>query len=219
MNWSSIADVIPQYAHALALTAKLGFWGVFFSLFLGLLISLIQYRNIPVLERICRIYIELSRNTPLLIQLYFLYYGFSKFGMKFSENTSAIIALTFLGASYMAEAFRGGLEAVPNSQLESGKAIGLNDHQLMRYVLLPQAVTVSVPAVGANIIFLVKETSILSAISILDVMNLTRDLIGMYYRTNEYLLLLVASYAILLIPLSLFLTWLERRVRRGAFGN
>ena len=219
MDLSFIERVIPQYIEAAKLTLRLGIIGIICSIIVGLICSMIKYYKVPVLRRIVAIYIELSRNTPLLIQLFFLYYGLPKLGVKISAETCAIIGLTFLGGSYMAEAFRSGLEAVSKIQIESGLSIGLKQHQLMRYVVLPQAFSVSLPALCANIIFLLKETSIFSAIALADLMFVAKDLMGMYYKTNEALLILVVAYAIILLPLSIFFTWLERKVRYAINGN
>ncbi|QAA33091.1 amino acid ABC transporter permease [Clostridium manihotivorum] len=219
INWQFISSNLPLYEKAAWLTVKLAFWGILASILIGLICSVILYYKVKVLDVVVRAYIELSRNTPLLIQLFFLYYGLTKLGIKLSETSCAIIGLSFLGGSYMAEAFRGGIEAVGKSQIESGLSIGLSKYQLARYVILPQAFSVSVPAIGANCIFLLKETSIFSAIAIVDLMNVTKDLIGLYYQTFESLLMLVVSYLIILLPLSLLLTWLERKVRYAEFGN
>ena len=97
--------------------------------------------------------------------------------------------------------------------------IGMSKWQLARYVVFPQGFALSVPAIAANIIFLIKETSIFSVIAIPELTNTALDLIGLYYHSNEYLFVLVIAYAIILIPLSLLLTWLERRVRYGTFGD
>lgn len=135
------------------------------------------------------------------------------------EATCAIIGLAFLGGSYMAEAFRSGVEAVSKTQIESGISIGLSNGQLIRYVIIPQAFSVSMPSISANCIFLLKETSVLGAISIMDLTNLTKDLIGMYYRTFESLSLLVLIYLIMILPLSFLMSWIERKVRYAEFGN
>lgn len=119
----------------------------------------------------------------------------------------------------MAEAFRAGIEAVSKSQIESGLSIGLSKMQLVRYVVLPQAFAVTVPSLAANCIFLLKETSIVGAIANPDLMHVTQDLIGMYYQTFESLLMLVASYLIVLLPLSVVFSWLERKVRYAEFGR
>ena len=108
---------------------------------------------------------------------------------------------------------------ISKNQIESGEAIGMSKWQLARYVVFPQGFALSVPAIAANIIFLIKETSIFSVIAIPELTNTALDLIGLYYHSNEYLFVLVIAYAIILIPLSLLLTWLERRVRYGTFGD
>lgn len=219
INWDFIMTALPLYEKAVWLTLKLALWGITTSLVVGLLCSLVLYYKPKGLMPLVRAYIELSRNTPLLIQLFFLYYGLTKLGITLSEQTCAIVGLGFLGGSYMAEAFRGGIESVSKAQIESGLSIGLSNRQLIRYVILPQAFSVTLPSLGANCIFLLKETSIVGAIAIPDLMHVTQDLIGMYYQTFESLLMLVVAYLILLLPLSFFLTWLERKVRYAEFGN
>lgn len=119
----------------------------------------------------------------------------------------------------MAEAFRSGLESVAKIQSESALSLGMNRAQVMRYIVLPQAVSVSIPAFVANVIFLLKETSVFSAISLMDLMFTAKDLIGLYYKTTESLFLLVVFYLIILLPVSLLGTWLERRVRYAGFGD
>jgi len=219
MDIDFILKNIPLYIKATQLTLTLAFWGVVLSVLIGFICSLIIYYKVKVLRHIVSGYIELSRNTPLLIQLFFLYYGLPKMGIKLEAYTCAVISLAFLGGSYMAEAFRSGFEAVNKIQIESGLSIGLTKTQLIRYVILPQAFTVAIPALGANAIFILKETSIVSAIALADLMFVTKDLIGMYYKTTEALVMLVGAYLIILLPLSLLLTLIERRVRYAELGN
>lgn len=219
MDIDFITQYAPLYVEAAKLTLGLGIMGILFALVIGLICSLIQYFKIPVLKRIAAIYIELSRNTPLLVQLFFLYFGLPKLGIILSSETCAIVGLSFLGGSYMAEAFRSGLESVEKIQMESGLSIGLKRGQVMRYVVFPQALSISVPALCANIIFLIKETSVFSAVALADLMYVAKDLIGLYYKTDEALLMLVIAYLILLLPISIIASWLERRLRYAGFGN
>lgn len=219
MDLNVLIKYIPLYIKAAQLTLWLGGAGIFLSVLVGFVCSLIRYYKIPVGRQIVGIYIELSRNTPLLIQLFFLYYGLPKMGIKISAEACAIMGLTFLGGGYMAEVFRAGFEAVSKVQIESGLSIGLNDLQMIRYVILPQAFAVAIPGIGANIIFLLKETSLFSAVALADLMFVAKDLIGMYYKTDEALLLLVAAYLIILLPLSLLFTLIERRMRYAGFGH
>jgi len=219
INWQFIISTLPLYQKAAWITIKLGFWGTLLSLIIGLVCSIILYFRIKILKELVGIYVELSRNTPLLIQLFFLYFGLTKIGITMSETTCAIIGLAFLGGSYMSEAFRSGIEAVSKTQIESGLSIGLSQMQLIRYVILPQAFAVTMPSLAANCIFLFKETSIVGAIAIAELMHVTQDVIGMYYQTFESLFMLVVAYLIIILPLSFLLTWLERKVRYAEFGN
>ena len=219
MDWAVIQQSLPEFAKGFQLTLWLSAIGIAGALVVGVVVSLLRYFQVPVLGRLSGAYVEVARNTPLLIQLFFLYYAFPVLGLKFSAATCGIVGLIFLGGAYMAEGFTGGFNGVSQTQVESGRALGMNQWQLARYVVLPQGLALSVPALEANVIFLIKETSIFSVIAIPELTNTALDLIGLYYRSNEYLLVLVVAYAIILIPLSLLLTWLERRVRYATFGD
>ena len=219
MDIGFVTKYLPIYVEAAKLTLQLGITGILFSIIIGIICSLAGYYRVPVIKRITAIYIELSRNTPLLVQLFFLYFGLPKIGIMLSSESCAVIGLSFLGGSYMAEAFRSGLEAVEKSQVESALAIGLSHPQAMRYVVFPQALAVSVPALCANVIFLIKETSVFSVVALADLMYVAKDLIGLYYQTDEALLMLVIAYLVLLLPVSLAAGWLERRLRYAGFGN
>ena len=205
----------PHYVEAGILTVRIGLIGVLGSFVAGLLIAFIRAEKVPILNGICKAYIEVSRNTPLLIQLFFLYFGLPKLGIVLSSEACAVIGLIFLGASYMAESIRSGLEAVETGQIEAAKAIGLTKMQRLRYVILPHAMAVAIPSIGANTIFLLKETSVFSAVALADLMFVAKDLIGLYYETDEALLMLVVSYLLILLPVAGIFTLLERRLRRG----
>ncbi|GHV83197.1 polar amino acid ABC transporter permease [Spirochaetia bacterium] len=210
---------VPLYFSAMGLVLRLCLWGVLLSLVIGFLCAVSRYYRIPVANKIAAVYIELSRNTPLMIQLFFLYFALPQLGIKLSSFACAVIGLAFLGGSYMAEAFRGGFEAIGKAQVESGLSIGLSRMQLVRYVVLPQALSIAVPAIGANVIFLLKETSVVSIIALADLTSVAKDLIGMYYKTDEALFMLVAGYLILLLPLSFLFRFIEKRLRFAGYGN
>lgn len=219
MDLSVIEEYLPLYTEAAKLTVSLGIAGIAISILVGLFCAAVQYFKIPVLRQIAAVYIELSRNTPLLVQLFFIYYGLPKIGIRTTPAACGIAGLAFLGGSYMAEAFRSGLEAIPKIQSESALSLGMNRRQMMIHVILPQAVSISVPAFVANVIFLLKETSVFSAVSLMDLMFTAKDLIGLYYNTTEALFLLVVMYLIILLPISILGTLLERRLRYAGFGT
>ena len=218
MNWHYIIQAAPRFFHAAKLTLELAAYGIVLSLAVGLAAAVCMAYRLPVLDRLSRGYVELSRNTPLLIQLFFLYYGLPKIGIKIDGFTCGVIALVFLGGGYMAEALRAGLLAVPKGQIEAAKAIGLGNVQIFRYVVLPQAWAVSLPAIAANVLFLIKATSVIGAVSVAELMFVTKDIIGMDYKTNEALFLLFVSYLIILLPVSVWARYAERKVRRAKYG-
>ena len=219
MDWEYVAKILPLYGKAAVLTVRIGVLGIFFAILTGLLCSVIRQKRIPVLRQLTSVYIELSRNTPLLVQLFFIYYGLPKIGIRTDPETCGIAGLAFLGGSYMAEAFRSGLEAVGKIQHESALSLGLTGMQAFRYVILPQAFAISFPGITANVIFLLKETSVFSAISLMDLMFTAKDQIGLYYRTTECLVLLVLFYLVILLPVSLLGSLIERRIRHAEFGT
>lgn len=219
LNTDFMVQYAPWYIEAAGLTVRIAFWGILLSLALGFICAAVQYYKTPVLRQIVSVYIELSRNTPLLIQLFFLYFGLPKIGLTFSAETCAVIGLTFLGGSYMTEAFRSGLESVEKSQLESAASLGFSGWLTMKEIVFPQAMAMSVPGLCANVIFLIKETSVVSGIALADLMYVAKDLIGLYYETDEALIMLVIAYLVILLPISIVATWLERRLRYAGFGN
>lgn len=218
MDFSILVSKLPIFAQAAKLTVGLAFAGIILSMILGLLCALIRYFHVPVLRQIASLYIEVSRNTPLVIQLFFLYYGLPRLGIMLEGVTCAIVGLAFLGGGYMAEAFRSGLEAVGKVQVESGLSIGLNRFQLIRYVILPQAFAVAMPAISANTIFLIKETSVFSIVALADLVYVAKDLMKEGHST-ETNFMLVVCYLIIILPVSVLFTHLERRMQRAGFSH
>ncbi|MCI5826067.1 MAG: amino acid ABC transporter permease [Arcanobacterium sp.] len=195
------------------LTVRISIIGILLSVVVGLVCATVRELNVPIARQIAGIYIELSRNTPLLIQLVFLYYGLPKMGLVLSGETCAIVGLAFLGGSYMAEAFRSGLDAVSSTQYESAVALGLSRLQALRTVLLPQAFITAIPGLTANVIFLIKETSVVSIIALPDLVYRAKEMMGVGYNTDEALLLLMAAYFIILVPVAIAARILERKTR------
>lgn len=230
MDFDFMLTSTPAFLEATWLTLKLSFWGVIFSLFIGFFCVLMHFFKVKFLLSFCKIYIEFSRNTPLLIQLFFLYYALPKLGLHL-ENlpilstlclsvdtllrpafACAVIGLSFLGGSYMAEALRAGFEAVKKQQFEAALALGLGPWGVLRFVILPQALRVALPALSANIIFLIKETSVVSIIALPDLVTVMKGLNALSYKTDELLLLLFLGYLLLILPLSLVLWFFEKRL-------
>ena len=168
MDWNVMAQYLPQYEKAAWLTLRLGVAGIFWAILVGLVCAVLQYEKVPVLRRIVGAYIQLSRNTPLLVQLFFLYYGLPKIGIKTNAELCGIAGLAFLGGSYMAEAFRSGLEAIEPIQTESALSLGMSRLQTMRYVVLPQTVRRLLPQSINLITRMIKTTSLILMIGVVE---------------------------------------------------
>ena len=213
------SNICRSTRKAAVLTVRLGVAGIIFAIIIGLACAVIQYDKVPVLRQIVGVYIQLSRNTPLLVQLFFIYYGLPKVGIRTNAEICGIAGLAFLGGSYgRSVPQRSGSHSSP-SRPRVPTVWAWIVWQTMRYIILPQAMSTSMPAFMANVIFLLKETSVFSAISLMDLMFTAKDLIGMYSKTIECLFLLVVFYLIILLPVSIVGSLIERRLRYAGFGS
>ena len=219
MNLDVMISYLPLYKDALFLTMRVGWKGVVIAVLIGLIGSAILHFEIPIAKTVVSSYTQLFRNTPLLVQLFFIYFALPKIGVCISPEACGTWGLGLLGGAYMTETFRSGLENIPKIQFESAESLGMSRGQVFRYVILPQAVSSSIPGLMANVIFLLKETSVFSTISLMDLMFTAKDLIGMYAKTIECLTLLVVFYLIMLLPVSILGNILERRLRYAEFGD
>ena len=217
-DWSFVLSTLPAFGQSVWVTLQLGAIVILTSLVVALLNVTLLGLHRPWLTRVIRAYVELARNTPLLIQLFFVYFALPSLGLKISGFAAAIITMTFMGGAYLTEVLRAGIEAVPRTQLESGRSIGLSEGQLLRHVVLPQAGILSLPALFANFIFLLKETTVVSAVAVPEILYTTKNYIALYYKTYEMLTVLTLLCVLLFLPLSLLLRYVERRLQHGQFG-
>lgn len=218
-DWAFVLSTLPAFLKAVGVTLQVGLIAIAASLLVALVNASILVWRVPLLRPLVKGYVEVARNTPLLIQLFFIYFALPGIGLRLSGFTSAIIAMTFLGGAYLTEVLRAGVEAVPGAQIETGLSIGLSRWQLLRHVILPQAGILSLPALFANVIFLLKETTVVSAVAVPEILYTTRSYIALYYKTYEMLAVMAALCVLLFLPLSLLLARLERRLQHGQFGS
>ena len=146
MNWEVIGSYLPLYWKAMLLTLRIGWLGILFAILIGFLVAIVRFYKVPVVSRIAGVYIEFFRNTPLLVQLFFLYFALPKIGIPMNAEFTGALGLALLGGAYMAETFRSGLESVAKIQTESAMSLGLNKSQTVLHIIFPQAFSISVPA-------------------------------------------------------------------------
>lgn len=219
MDPQVIGRYLPVYGRAVLVTVEVSALGILLAIAIGLLCASVRYARVPAVGRLAGGYVQLARNTPLIVLLFFIYYGLPKVEIRLSQLASAVIGLAFIGGGYMAEAFRSGLESVDRIQWESAVSLGMRPGAAMRHVVVPQAVSACFPALVANVIFLIKETSVVSVVALADLVFVAKELIGNEYNTSEALFLLVFFYLLVVLPISLLGSRLERRIRHAEFGH
>ena len=169
-------------------------------------VALIQYANVRFLRRLCRFYIWITRGTPLLVQLFIVFYGLPDIGIKLSNYLSAFLVLGFNEGAYMAETMRGALESVPRGQMEAGYCAGMNYVQIMGHVVLPQAFRTAFPALGNSMIAMVKDTSMAASITMAEMFRQAQIISGQ----RGDVLLLYCEAAVIYLLFCTALTWLQR---------
>ena len=164
---SVLAEALPRILTAgLTMTIPLTLVSFFFAMIIAVAVALVQYANVPVLRQIARFYIWVIRGTPLLVQLFIIFYGLPNVGIMLDAFPAAVIAFAFNEGAYCAETMRGALESVPQGQLEAGYCVGMSWWQIMRRIVLPQALRTAVPALSNSLIGMIKDTSLASNITV-----------------------------------------------------
>lgn len=216
---------IPQYLYrvedgvfypgpllrGLGVTLELSGWSLLLTLAFGLTTALLQRSTSWVGHALARVYVEIVRNTPMLVQLYLVYFVLAPI-LEMERFTAAVLALAIFEGAYAAEIFRAGIEAVPRGQWEAAEALGLSRSVIYRYVILPQAVRVVLPPLTGLAVSLIKHSALVSVIAVADLTTEGRNLIADTFMTFEVWFTVAALYLALTTSLSLLVGWLERRL-------
>ena len=216
--WTILLESFPKILlQGFKVTLPLTAVSFFFALVISVIVAMIQYANIPVLKKICRFYIWLIRGTPLLVQLYVVFYGLPSVGIVLDAWPSAVFVLAFNEGAYMAETVRGALESIPVGQVEAGQCVGLSYMQIMWYIVLPQAFKVAFPSLSNSLIGLLKETSLATTITITEMIRQAQIINARYYET----LGLYCEVALIYLLFCTVLTWLQNVIekRMNAVGG
>ena len=177
------------------------------ALIISVITAMIQYAHIRGLQRLCRVYIWIVRCTPLLVQLYVVYYGLPGAGIYVDAVPAVIVVFGFNEGAYMAETVRAALEAVPSGQMEAGYCVGLSYLNVMRQIVLPQAFRTAFPSLFNSLISMVKETSLASTITVVEMVRQAKMINGRVYET----LGLYLELALIYLAFCSLLTVLQRQ--------
>ena len=197
-----------------ATTIALAVLAAIFGTLIGLLVALVRVARVPFLAQYAQGYTEIFRGSPLLLQLFWIWFGLPLIGVPINGFAAAVLGLSLNAGAFCAEIFRGGILAVPRGQSEAALASGMTYLQTMRYVVLPQIVRSSLPPLIGQQISLVKDTSLASLISFQELMLMTQSIIDRTHRIFELYIGAAAVYFVICYPLSQLVRSVEKRIGR-----
>ncbi len=211
-NWSMWW---PQLLPAIGTTLLITALSYVFAIVLGIILALGRLSKISIVRGLCTAYVEFVRGIPALVILFLIYFGLVPMGIVVDSFTAAVVGLGLNQGAYMAEVFRGGIEALHKGQREASIAIGMTPYQTYRYIIMPQAVRIVLPPLLNMLIILLKDTSICSLISTPELMLRAKDLASMSFMPMHLYMLVGTIYLMMAWPLSMFARRVETKLQQG----
>ncbi len=210
---------LPLLAHGLILTLEITVTCIAFGFVLGVILALMRVYGGKWLSIPASIYIQLFRGTPLLVQLLMVYYGLPAWGISFSAFTSGVLALGLNTAAYQAEYFRGAIQAVKSGQLFAARSMGMTLTQAARYIVLPQAFRIVIPSWSNELILMLKYSSIVFSVTLLDLMGVGKRIASHNFRYFEVYVVVALFYLALVFIITQLLRLLEKKVHIPGLGE
>lgn len=206
-------EYYPYYLSGTGYTILLALIGVLFGIILGTIFALMKLSSIKILKALASIYIEYVRGTPLLVQIFIVYFGTGMLGFDLSRFVAGCIALSLNSAAYVAEIIRAGINGVNKGQMEAGRSLGMNRTQAMRYVIFPQAIKNILPALGNELVTVIKESSVISVIGVSELIFQAGNVQGASFKPFLPYLIVSLIYFVLTFTLSRILGLAERKLK------
>ena len=183
-----------------------------FAIVIAVVVAMIQYAKVPVLSKICRFYIWIIRGTPLMVQLAIGFYGLNSIGIKIGAFPAAVMVFALNEGAYCAETMRGALEAISLGQIEAGYCVGMNYRQIMWHIVLPQAFRIAFPALGNSLIGMVKDTSLASSITVVELFTTAQQIAARTYEPFALYSEAAVIYLIFCTGLTMLQSYLEKKM-------
>ncbi|MFC3753647.1 ectoine/hydroxyectoine ABC transporter permease subunit EhuD [Aquamicrobium ahrensii] len=213
-DWNFVREIMPTLIEGVKITILATILGSALAAAVGLVIALLRRSSNRLVARPVAFVAEFIRGTPLLVQLYFIFYILPDFGILLPPLLAGVIGLGLHYGTYTAEVYRAGIDNVPRGQWEAAKACNLGARQTWMHIILPQAIPPMIPALANYFIAMFKETPLLSAITVLELMNQAKSVANTYYRYLEPMTLVGAFFLVISLFSVVLLRWLERRYGR-----
>jgi polar amino acid transport system permease protein len=212
-SWQVVYDVLPSMFDGLIVTVQASLVGALLAYVLGLLLALLKMSKSWIIAKTSYWICECIRRTPLLVQLYFLFYVLPDFGIFLSPFVAGVIGLGIHFSTYTSEVYRAGIENVPKGQWEASRALNYNAYQTMRHVILPQAIPPMIPPLANYLITMFKETPLLSAITVVELFNAANIFSNSHYKYLEPMTLVGLFFLIISIPAAYAAMKLEQKYK------
>ncbi|MER8530846.1 ectoine/hydroxyectoine ABC transporter permease subunit EhuD [Mesorhizobium sp. M1272] len=213
-DWNFVRQIMPALVEGVKITILASVLGSILAAIVGLAIALARRSPHRLVSRSVGWFAEFIRGTPLLVQLYFIFYVLPDIGILLPPLVAGVIGLGLHYGTYTAEVYRAGIDNVPRGQWEAAKACNLSARQTWTHVIIPQAIPPMIPALANYFISMFKETPLLSAITVLELMNQAKIVANTYYRYLEPITLVGAFFLAISLIAVVLLRWLEQRYGR-----
>jgi len=182
----------------------------FFAMCIAIAVALIRFAHVPVLQQICRFYVWVVRGTPLLVQMYIVFFGLTQIGVIIDPFVCAVIVMSINEGAYCSETIRGALESVPRGQIEAGYCVGLSYLQIMRRIVLPQAIRTAFPALANSVLSMTKDTSLAAGITVAEMFMASQRIVARTYEA----LLIYSELAVVYLIFCTVITWAQRLIEK-----
>ena len=212
-DWSVIVRNFPMFVHGAYLTLKISLIALILSIPVGTVVGLCRISRNRIVSFAAACYVEFFRGVPLLVLLMWIFFVLGRF-LRLGSYWSAIIGLAIFSGAFVAEIVRAGIEAIPRGQMEAARASGMTYGQAMKLVILPQAVRKVLPPLASQFIILIKDSSLVSVISVVDLTLIGKNLVATTFRSIEIFSFIAVLYFCMTFSLSKFIGFFERRTIR-----
>jgi polar amino acid transport system permease protein len=214
VQWKIIGDWMPELIAAAGVTLELTAMSFLVALVIGVVVGTLRSRT-HWLGKILALYVELFRGTPLLVQLFFIYYGLAQVGLVMPAMVAAVLGLGLNGGAYVSEIVRGALAGIDRGQYDAAHALGMPWHETLAWVVMPQALRTATPPLVNAVSGMLKDTSLVSLLAITEMMNIANQIYSRTFRAFEIFAVVALMYLAMTLVFSLTSRRLERRLAVG----
>lgn len=219
LETSFVAQILPLLLRGAVTTVAISLTAMGLALVLGLIAALGRLSRSRPLRFLTGLYVEVIRGTPLLVQLFIVYYGLPSYGIKLEPFTAGFLTLGIHYGAYLSEVYRAGILSVDLGQWEAAASIGMSRGTVLREIILPQAVRVILPPIGNYFISMLKDSALTATITVSELLRVGQLKVAVTFRAMDIYLMVAAIYLALSYPLSLLIRWLEKRSSRGVSSH